>query len=1081
ASLTYSTVDGAAAAPADFTTTSGTLTVTDDNPVQCVSIAIIDDIDDEEDSECFAFTVSVVTALEGVSLGTSQATICITDNDATDVTMGLSQTIYSVQEEDSFALVCTAVISGSTAGRSIDINYQTTDGDAQASSDYIAASGNFDMTDTNTVQCIPISIISDSVTETDEECFTFTISTTSTSPGLIVSPTTATICIREPEEVGLEPVTIGLKQSFYSTLEGEGLVEICVSAVFGDFSGSNFTINYTTADAQAEAPSDYVAVSGSVEISESQTSQCVSVSTVIDSVEEGEECFLVSFSSSSSDFTLQSPSVATVCIRDAPTVTPVSIGLQMTEYSVIEPEDYQFVCAEVQSGDVAGRDIEIDFVVEDSDGAMTQNGTLLFTDDATIQCVAVSVSSVSAGSTDESCLTLTLSPTTTVTGLTISPDVATVCVTSADDGDTSVIVGIEQGFYSAKENDGPKQICVEAVSGDINGRNILVDFMTIDGSAKAPGDFASTRGTLQLTEYNSVQCVNISIENDNEDEQEQECFVFTITSMALEDVVLSTASATICIFDDDATQVTVGLQDISYEVVEDDRFVIVCTAVLSGDTAGRTIITAYQTSNGNAIASDDYTAVSGNFDMTDTNTVQCIPISIISDSVTETDEECFTFTISTTSTAPGLTLSPTSATICISDQQEGVTVGLQQSYYMTVEGEGPVEICLGLLSGDITGSTFIIDYNTINGLAEAPLDYVMQSGSLTISEAQTSDCLSISIVADVVEEPDMECFVVRFSSTASGLNLSPSIATVCINEGPRAVLSLMPPVVLEGQTAQACLSLTRLDRLSETANITLSTTGVGSTATGGSDYIAASQEFQIGSGIAETQVCLPVMTLEDELVEDPETLSVVVTGLTAGVSFTGSPATLLIHSNEAVYYQLVETVYAVQENISSFQVTVELAPSSGDLLEDVTLYVSSVGGSAMELLDYRALDSIPLVFAAGSTSGDSLRFSVEIVDDSLVEGSEQFLVTVTDSTASAIPVAGQDTLSVAIIDNDFEINAGFAVLEYTAEEGVGLLAVCLEVFGLDTLSQASLVRITTVPGTAEGKSCASMNSIMSVL
>ena len=48
-----------------------------------------------------------------------------------------------------------------------------------------------------------------------------------------------------------------------------------------------------------------------------------------------------------------------------------------------------------------------------------------------------------------------------------------------------------------------------------------------------------------------------------------------------------------------------------------------------------------------------------------------------------------------------------------------------------------------------------------------------------------------------------------------------------------------------------------------------------------------------------------------------------------------------------MYYQLVETVYAVQENISSFQVTVELAPSSGDLLEDVTLYVSSVGGSAM--------------------------------------------------------------------------------------------------------------------------------------
>ena len=67
-------------------------------------------------------------------------------------------------------------------------------------------------------------------------------------------------------------------------------------------------------------------------------------------------------------------------------------------------------------------------------------------------------------------------------------------------------------------------------------------------------------------------------------------------------------------------------------------------------------------------APDDYTSTSGSFDITDSNTIQCIPISIVSDSVTETNEECFTFTLSTTSTAAGLTLSPTSATICISGE-----------------------------------------------------------------------------------------------------------------------------------------------------------------------------------------------------------------------------------------------------------------------------------------------------------------------------------------------------------------------------------------------------------------------------
>ena len=53
----------------------------------------------------------------------------------------------------------------------------------------------------------------------------------------------------------------------------------------------------------------------------------------------------------------------------------------------------------------------------------------------------------------------------------------------------------------------------------------------------------------------------------------------------------------------------------------------------------------------------------------------------------------------------------------------GVTVGLQQTYYMTLEGRGPVEICLTLLSGDVTGSSFTINYNTLNGLAEGKTNF----------------------------------------------------------------------------------------------------------------------------------------------------------------------------------------------------------------------------------------------------------------------------------------------------------------------------------------------------------------------
>ena len=56
--------------------------------------------------------------------------------------------------------------------------------------------------------------------------------------------------------------------------------------------------------------------------------------------------------------------------------------------------------------------------------------------------------------------------------------------------------------------------------------------------------------------------------------------------------------------------------------------------------------------------------------MTDSNTVQCIPITIITDSTTETSDECFTYTISASSGVAGLALTPTTATICISDEEE---------------------------------------------------------------------------------------------------------------------------------------------------------------------------------------------------------------------------------------------------------------------------------------------------------------------------------------------------------------------------------------------------------------------------
>ena len=48
------------------------------------------------------------------------------------------------------------------------------------------------------------------------------------------------------------------------------------------------------------------------------------------------------------------------------TTTPVTIGLQQLQYSNQDTADYQFVCAEVMSGSIAGRDITLHYVVSDA-------------------------------------------------------------------------------------------------------------------------------------------------------------------------------------------------------------------------------------------------------------------------------------------------------------------------------------------------------------------------------------------------------------------------------------------------------------------------------------------------------------------------------------------------------------------------------------------------------------------------------------------------------------------------------------------------------------------------------------------
>ena len=47
-----------------------------------------------------------------------------------------------------------------------------------------------------------------------------------------------------------------------------------------------------------------------------------------------------------------------------------------------------------------------------------------------------------------------------------------------------ITIGLQKGYYSVSEDIGLLQVCVEVESGDIAGKSILLNYTTIDGSAK---------------------------------------------------------------------------------------------------------------------------------------------------------------------------------------------------------------------------------------------------------------------------------------------------------------------------------------------------------------------------------------------------------------------------------------------------------------------------------------------------------------------------------------------------------------------------------------------------------------------
>jgi CSLREA domain-containing protein len=347
ATVHYATSDGTAAAPGDYTNTSGDLTFAPGETSKDFTVSITND-NVFEASESFNVTLS---APGNATLGTpSSATVTIADNDA-QPTFQFSQTTYSAGEAAGNATLI--VTKTGATSLSATVHFATSDGTAVAPGDYTAASGDLTFLANETSKQIQVPIVDDTAVENNE---TFTVTLTAPSGATLGSPSSASVTIVDNDTLP----QVRWTSATYTADENSGGATLMVTRS-GNDSGT-VVVHYSTSDGSAKAGSDYTATSGDLTfLPGGPPEQTVTVPLINDNIPESTENFTVTLSAPSGG-TIGTPSSATVSITDTdtapsptptPTATPGPTAAQALNLSTrlkVETGDHAMIAGFIITG-----------------------------------------------------------------------------------------------------------------------------------------------------------------------------------------------------------------------------------------------------------------------------------------------------------------------------------------------------------------------------------------------------------------------------------------------------------------------------------------------------------------------------------------------------------------------------------------------------------------------------------------------------------------------------------------------------------------------------------------------------------
>ena len=575
-----------------------------------------------------------------------------------------------------------------------------------------------------------------------------------------------------------------------------------------------------------------------------------------------------------------------------------------------------------------------------------------------------------------------------------------------------------------------------------------VSFYTLNGTAKAPTDFAGNGGTVNFTTgaIGETQTITIVVNGDTAVES-NETFSVVLNSVTApgKDITINPGGKTgvgTIINDDNAT---LSIDDET--IIEGDSGTQTLTFTVTLDREVEDGLTVdYTTVDTSATTADsDYVVSSGTLTFTGTaGETQTIDVTINGDEKVELDE---TFLVNLSNIAP---VSAPGSAITFADASAIGTITNDDSAVISITGV-TVNEDVGTADFTITmdksvQTAFTIDFATSNNTAVSPSDYTAASTTLNFGDANAlTQTVTITIIDDNVVET-----VERLNGTISNLTDASNQDVIFLGGGASAQTVI---IINNNDTATFVINDVTVNEDAGIATFTITLTGtvqnqfeakyntIDASALTPSDYSEVTLTTLHFGGSNNNVQTIDIPIIDDGIAEPTETFDVrLITGdlfSQFGVSVSDNIGVGTITDNDPL--QLDIAGFSITETeatqTANFVITSDIASQEDIIITFTTTDISTTSGS-----DLTSQTTQPYTLTAGATTWN---IPVDILGDLISEPTETFTGAFALSNVNGQQVSiGTASDTSTILDNDaVVINlVGFTVTETDGTQSQNFVA-----------------------------------------